>query len=504
MPMSCEQIDEQMIDFLYGELSSDARAAFEAHLPGCDRCRREVAAFGQTRALARAGLDEAPPAHLRARIVAAARAALPAAAAAGAAGAAAAAAAPLNPNQPAKLVPARPPKGTSFWDRMRAWWALPTLATVGALAVFLLASRDILDVPGIHRRADPASSSPEAASDRVAMKGEPRIIVGEVPPAAMPSADELAGNIREPEAAAPAPDERRRSPALRTLSSGPARPRAKRSAAAPAGSSVAGNAADRDLGGLGRGAATSGGGAVAERRVAKKAFHDDPLDGLKSEEKSERGGYAPPPPPAAPASAPAPVVAAKERRSLDDLLSGQLRSGSNQPRAAAPAPVRVAAAPREPSQDSEVSREGGAAAPEPAARPHRATSLASDDQSDRAFAPVPRPKPGAAAGKGYSAPAPAAAAAEPPAPPPAPQLASRERSQSKAEKSPSKDKDAKSDAPRAETLVQRADRLFTEGRWVEAAVAYRDLLRQQPSSPDAPRWRRRLTAAESAIKANAP
>jgi len=54
---------------------------------------------------------------------------------------------------------------------------------------------------------------------------------------------------------------------------------------------------------------------------------------------------------------------------------------------------------------------------------------------------------------------------------------------------------------RAETLVQRADRLFTEGRWVEAAVAYRDLLRQSPSSPDAPRWRRRLSAADAAAAA---
>jgi hypothetical protein len=35
-------------------------------------------------------------------------------------------------------------------------------------------------------------------------------------------------------------------------------------------------------------------------------------------------------------------------------------------------------------------------------------------------------------------------------------------------------------------------------------VAYHDLLRQSPNSPDAPRWRRRMAAAESAVKASPP
>ena len=49
-----------------------------------------------------------------------------------------------------------------------------------------------------------------------------------------------------------------------------------------------------------------------------------------------------------------------------------------------------------------------------------------------------------------------------------------------------------------ETLAQRADRLFTEGRWSEAVAAYRELLRNDPSNPDAKRWRDRLVAAENA------
>ena len=50
----------------------------------------------------------------------------------------------------------------------------------------------------------------------------------------------------------------------------------------------------------------------------------------------------------------------------------------------------------------------------------------------------------------------------------------------------------------AETLKQRADRLFAEGRWNEAAVAYRELLRREPHSGDADRWRQRLAVAENA------
>jgi tetratricopeptide (TPR) repeat protein len=50
----------------------------------------------------------------------------------------------------------------------------------------------------------------------------------------------------------------------------------------------------------------------------------------------------------------------------------------------------------------------------------------------------------------------------------------------------------------AETLRQRADRLFADGRWAEAAAAYRELLRNDPDSPDAEHWRQRLAVAVQA------
>ena len=51
---------------------------------------------------------------------------------------------------------------------------------------------------------------------------------------------------------------------------------------------------------------------------------------------------------------------------------------------------------------------------------------------------------------------------------------------------------------------KRFDRLFTEGRWAEAAAAYRELLRRDPNNAEAGRWRQRLSVAEAALEAKRP
>jgi len=56
----------------------------------------------------------------------------------------------------------------------------------------------------------------------------------------------------------------------------------------------------------------------------------------------------------------------------------------------------------------------------------------------------------------------------------------------------------------AETAVARANRLFTEGRWAEAAAAYRELLRRDPNNAEAPRWRQRMAVAEAALESRRP
>ena len=75
------------------------------------------------------GLDEAPPARARAAIMQAAAAHL--------------AAQPQA--QPAAARRPAAPEKVSFWDRLRARWAFPTLATVGAVAVFVVANRVFLN-----------------------------------------------------------------------------------------------------------------------------------------------------------------------------------------------------------------------------------------------------------------------------------------------------------------------------------------------------------------------
>jgi len=91
---------------------------------------------------------------------------------------------------------------------------------------------------------------------------------------------------------------------------------------------------------------------------------------------------------------------------------------------------------------------------------------------DEASAPLREEAPAAGAGRGLAAPS-----AAPVAPSPAPAA-------------------KKARAP--ESPVARADRLFAERRWTEAAVAFRDLLRDDPRNPDAARWRQRLAACEAA------
>jgi anti-sigma factor RsiW len=134
MASNCEDVSAQMMELLYGELPADARASVDAHVTGCARCRTEMEGFEKTRAIARRALDEAPPPRVHAAIMQAAAAHL------------ATQQAPAAQAQPA--APARQPAAAekvSFWDRLRTRWAFPTLATVGAVAVFVVANRVFLN-----------------------------------------------------------------------------------------------------------------------------------------------------------------------------------------------------------------------------------------------------------------------------------------------------------------------------------------------------------------------
>ncbi len=75
--MDCKQADNLLIDFLYGELSPDDRAAFERHLQSCPEHAREVEKLRGVLKLVRAQEPEEVPESLSARILQNARARMP-------------------------------------------------------------------------------------------------------------------------------------------------------------------------------------------------------------------------------------------------------------------------------------------------------------------------------------------------------------------------------------------------------------------------------------------
>ena len=57
--MTCEELSNDVIDYLEGTLASDRRAALEAHAEGCDACREQMRTLRQTWG----GLEELPQAE---------------------------------------------------------------------------------------------------------------------------------------------------------------------------------------------------------------------------------------------------------------------------------------------------------------------------------------------------------------------------------------------------------------------------------------------------------
>ena len=368
MAADCEPTRAQMLELIYGELRPEARAEVDAHVAGCAACRAEVKALESTRVLARRSLaGDQPPPRAHAAIMRAAAAARP------------------DPARAAAPVPkAAPREKPSAWAWLRGKWTLPTFATVGAVAVFVLASRIFLEPEKTYQRGREGLVPAEEVS-------APHT----VPPAAAP---------------VPAPAEGGGAASAATVPEPP--PSAK-----PAGASA------------------------RKRRGAPAARADQPaMEAERAEaERGETGAelLAPPArraaPPPAPEFAPAPPAAA----------GGQaLDRADDEDRAAAPARNRSFA--------------GAAPAPAPSPRAKAQAAKKAEAPDQETFA--------APAASGAAAPPPRSAAAR-------------------------------------ESPVARADRLFGQARWVEAAVAYRKLLRNNPRNADAPRWRQRLTACEAAARA---
>jgi Putative zinc-finger len=482
--LSHEDAKARLVAHVYGEGAPVERAAIDAHVASCARCQAELAALGETRAQVRAALDDGPvPARAHARILEAARAAVapaaPAVAAPGAEERARVAAPPAR----------RGSASTSFWERVRGKWTLPTLATAGAVALMLVGSKVLLDPQrAIDRRQEalaPSEAVPAAAARNLA-------------PAAAPGAAPAEDN-----SAAPPPEAPRVEGGKRTLS-----PAAQ--AAIERSRGTFGGRRDGFMGQFGTPNLGPHLGAVASRAIANaRPLAAAPAAGeagLGSATGAARGGAAAPAKDDLARGAPAKSAPlAPTKREVQRTASAEADSAFARPPAgwkghAASSPKHEAKrdddspleAPASAGADrrKEVADEGAVAArAEPApvalAKKKKATRAPTTESSAGALEEAEAGNAGAAASAPAAAPVAQAdkpvvakVAAQPAAPP----------------ASPSKD-DASS-APDYAAAARRADQLYAARRWPAAVAAYRELLRRWPGADAAKRWRARLAEAQ--------
>jgi anti-sigma factor RsiW len=464
--MNCAQIKEQLVDFLYGELSANEQAAFSEHLRGCPGCHAEVTSHQNTLGRARAALSgplaEEPPARIHAAALAAARAA----------------AAP-----PARR-PAIEEKPGFFAWLWRTPWLLPAFGAASvATAVFLVrVLKNPEVIPGQHPRsldersigASTATPPPAPAQEPAALPAAPAAglgpaeakkaktpgALGEVAKQASHEARRLvagaAGKGAAPTVAEPA---RRKSGDLDHLiagskasgTAGGGTPSRFAEPPPPRPSSRTSAEEDDLLGGLtGEGKSASAAAqagakpAVNEAKLAKKAKLARDATGAEAlaDESEDR-------------------PAGRVGRQADQALL-EKREYAAPPPAAAPAPV--AAEPARPSPRAVSAANASAALGAPAAAPAKATAHA--DKARRA-APAAEAAPAKVADS----------------------MAVEPRSDT-GESSKARAKDAA--GPSLEESIRKAERLFANQDWSAAAAAYRDLLRRFPTHKDAAKWRARV------------
>lgn len=165
--MKCADITLRLVDYLYGELSSADRSAFDAHVAGCESCGREVGSMertlGQARTATRGVLAQTPPAQVRAVVLAAASAAQ-------------------------KDIAER----GSFWRWLSKPWLLPVFAAASAITVFVIAKSVILNPEPLMKAKAPEEAALLLPKDREVRQQAPAQSkpLTEAPMESAPAADE--------------------------------------------------------------------------------------------------------------------------------------------------------------------------------------------------------------------------------------------------------------------------------------------------------------------------
>jgi hypothetical protein len=433
MTFSHDDANARLVDLVYGEGTAEERAALEAHVATCPACTTELASLGGTRTRVRAALEDAPvPAPVHVRILeAAAQAAAPVAAAA----------------TPVRAAVAAP--GRSFWETLRRRWTLPTFATVGAVAIVVIASKVFLEPEKTMERGREIATSTAA-------------------PASPPT--ELDKNV-EP----PAPSDNVLPTPQASFGASGATEALKRARGGVRPGLLGGNAIAQRLSRMhagGNNLAGEGAGAPAELQPAKGG-----LDGLLERGRGDNR---------APTNVPRPAARADDQAA--DV--GSARSGFASPPsgwAGGPpggAPASATAPPPMPPPAAPVAAPR-AAAP---ARRDETTPLADLDGAR-----------GAPAAEAEMQPARREKKEERRAEPPAAATASTEGGKD-AEKASDQSAEDKTDgAPSQEALARRADKLYAARRWSAAIAAYRELLRRYPDAEVTPSWRARVAEAEAQL-----
>jgi hypothetical protein len=457
--MKCSEVSSRLVDFLYEEMPAAERRAFLVHLDGCTSCSAEVKAMsstlGHARAALRGPLAEEPPPGVRARVLDAAGAA-----------------AMGRATEVAKPRVARPPEPEGFFARLwKTPWLVPALGAAGvATAVFLV---KVIKNPQVLPEQKPAVTEaltqPAAELqelNRARPQPEPKHEPTAAPPAPAPAEQGLAGLGRRPTAGIERDsraEPKRAATAGKPGAAPPARNdlmKSRRQVSDDPLSGIAWEARPRTP--VGEATAAKGGGrasapsrgaadAIAKRESAPamradkdEASLDQPLRPLPQARKGpvaegagSSGRWAQPPPPRA---AEAPVAAAPSPV-----------AAATAPAAARPAPVE-----KEEAIADREDRVGGSVAEKPS----------------RSAAPAKVQAPVRAAATGHAA-----------------------QTEVTADK---KNVSANKENISFEERVRKAEKLFAEKKWGEAAAAFRALLAQAPSNPAAKTWRERVAAAESA------
>ena len=448
--MKCSDVSSLLVDFLYEELPAAERRDLLAHVHDCPSCTAEVKAMsstlGHARAALRGPLAEDPPARVRARVLEAAQAAAAARASDG-----------------ARPRVSRAPAPEGFFARLwKTPWLVPALGAASvAAAVFLV-----------------------------------RVIKN---PQVLPQQESAVTEMPTQPAAAPRPEterERALAPTTPTPGEQGLGIRATESTAAiERGSNAGPKSAKVAAGGKLHAAPPARDSLVTQKRH----LFNDPLAGVASEDQQRaptgeataaKGGGAaiPPSKPFADARrAPAPAIhLSKDEESLDEPRpqsqpgKGPVAEGAGSSgRWAEPPPPRPAQAPAAAAPAPVAAAAAAAPAEPPLAKKAKAVA----DLEDRWGGPVAKEPPRSAA--------PARAQESVRAAP------SEYAAQAEAPSDRKTATESKQAIPFAER-VRKAEKLFAEKKWTEAAAAFRALIAEAPADPAAKTWRERLAAANLA------